>query len=205
MCSDPLTKKAIIEGFKELLQDMPLTKCSVKTITDYCKISRSTFYYHFQDKYDLVNWIFYTEMRNNANAFDNPRKLADSYVNLCKYLYVNRKFYMACFQYMGQNSLFEYLYEFYYELWKNNFSIIYSEAGVRLEEDELSWRAKMGSYALVGVIAGWVKEGMRENYMDHFEQIRKILEEDMLEYPTTTSRNAAGRTRDIKRKEAQED
>lgn len=39
-----------------------LQKISVADIVENCGINRQTFYYHFKDKYDLVNWIYYNEV-----------------------------------------------------------------------------------------------------------------------------------------------
>ena len=42
--------------FKNLLLKKPLTKITVGDIAEECGINRMTFYYHFKDIYDLVEW-----------------------------------------------------------------------------------------------------------------------------------------------------
>ena len=56
------TRKAIMESCIRLLEDRPVDKITVKDIVEDCQINRNTFYYHFKDKYDVINWIFYTEI-----------------------------------------------------------------------------------------------------------------------------------------------
>lgn len=182
MSNNSITKEALATALKKLLEQQSLSKISVKHITDYCNISRNTFYYHFKDKYELINWMFYTDMLENVNSFNDPSKLTESFVKVCKALYAERKFYFACFQYVGQNSLFESLYEIYYELWKINIDMGYSECGFKLSESELSLMAKLKAHALVGIIKDWVDEGMHDNYMKYFEQIREILDSESLGY-----------------------
>lgn len=176
MSNNMITKDALGKALKVLLEKKPLSKISVKDITEYCNISRNTFYYHFKDKYELINWIFYTDMLENVNFFNDPSKLTNSFVNVCKCLYANRKFYLACFQYIGQNSLYEYLNEFYYELWRINIDVRYTESGFKLTETELHLMAKMKAHSLVGIISDWVKDGMHDNYMSYFEQVHAVLE-----------------------------
>lgn len=176
MSNNMITKDALGKALKVLLEKKPLSKISVKDITEYCNISRNTFYYHFKDKYELINWIFYTDMLENVNSFNDPSKLTNSFVNVCKCLYANRKFYLACFQYIGQNSLYEYLNEFYYELWRINIDVRYTESGFKLTETELHLMAKMKAHSLVGIISDWVKDGMHDNYMSCFEQVHAVLE-----------------------------
>ena len=52
-----ITKKAIAASLKNLLKEKKLNKITVQDIADDCGINRQTFYYHFQDVYDLVEWI----------------------------------------------------------------------------------------------------------------------------------------------------
>ncbi|WP_324249739.1 TetR family transcriptional regulator, partial [Faecalitalea cylindroides] len=50
------TKYLLAEALKICMKKAPLEKITVKDITDTCGISRQTYYRHFQDKQDLVNW-----------------------------------------------------------------------------------------------------------------------------------------------------
>ena len=51
------TEKALIESFKKLLSKKPISKITIKELTDDCKMSRMTFYYHFTDIYDLARYV----------------------------------------------------------------------------------------------------------------------------------------------------
>ena len=50
------TKYALENSLKKLLAQKPLNKITVSDITEDCGINRMTFYYHFKDIYDLVEW-----------------------------------------------------------------------------------------------------------------------------------------------------
>ena len=51
------TKLQLEEAFKKLLLEKPFHKITIKDLTDACYLSRMSFYYHFQDLYDLTEWI----------------------------------------------------------------------------------------------------------------------------------------------------
>ena len=51
-----VTKRALEASLKSLLLQKPLSKITVTDITEDCGINRMTFYYHFKDIYDLVEW-----------------------------------------------------------------------------------------------------------------------------------------------------
>ena len=61
MSESIITKKALSEGLKELMKHKSFSKISIADITQQCGLNRQTFYYHFQDKYELLNWIYYNE------------------------------------------------------------------------------------------------------------------------------------------------
>ena len=52
----------LAESFKQLLIKNPIEKITIKDITDGAGVIRPTFYNHFQDKYDLLEWIVKHEL-----------------------------------------------------------------------------------------------------------------------------------------------
>ena len=55
------TKRALEESLKKLLLSKPLDKITINDLTTDCGISRMTFYYHFHDIYELIEWICETD------------------------------------------------------------------------------------------------------------------------------------------------
>ena len=51
-----ITKRALEQSLKNLLLKKPLNKITINDIAEDCGINRMTFYYHFKDIYDLVEW-----------------------------------------------------------------------------------------------------------------------------------------------------
>lgn len=137
MSNNNVTQELFAEALYDLLKERSLEKISVKDITESSKLGRSTFYYHFQDKYELVNWIFYSDMKASIREFEEPHRVTESFQSVCRRLYHEREFYKPCFRYIGQNSLFEYIYELYYKLWKKKLVISCQNAGVLLQKKRL--------------------------------------------------------------------
>ena len=66
------TEKAIIESLKELLEERPIDKITVKEITERCGVSRNTFYYHFHDTFNqTVRLGGHADKKNFADIFFN--------------------------------------------------------------------------------------------------------------------------------------
>lgn len=52
------TRNELAAALKELLKEKPITQVRVRELTDCCGLYRQTFYYHFEDVYDLLDWAF---------------------------------------------------------------------------------------------------------------------------------------------------
>ncbi|MCD8332009.1 MAG: TetR family transcriptional regulator, partial [Oscillospiraceae bacterium] len=62
MSDSNITKHALAASLRTLMEEYPFEKITVAQICEQCGINRKNFYYHFKDKYDLVNWIFDTDL-----------------------------------------------------------------------------------------------------------------------------------------------
>lgn len=65
-----ITKRALASSLKLLLPQKPLNKITINDIAEKCGVSRMTFYYHFKDVYDLVEWTCEEDV---ARALDGKR------------------------------------------------------------------------------------------------------------------------------------
>lgn len=112
MADSNITKQALANALKELLEDRSFDKICVSDICDRCGMSRKSFYYHFRDKYDLVNWIFDTDVMelNRIHCLD-ARMLSPSFEErwqnievICRYFYSNRAFYRRVLHVEDENA-----------------------------------------------------------------------------------------------------
>lgn len=105
-----ITKNALALALKELMMESEFSKISVADICNKCGMNRKSFYYHFKDKYDLMNWIFDTEFLKaiEGNLQGDTWKLLEE---LCDYFYENKQFYRNALKIKGQNSFEEHFVE----------------------------------------------------------------------------------------------
>ena len=66
MSESNITKNALASSLKELMKTKNFEKISVSDICEGCNMNRKSFYYHFRDKYDLLNWIFEIDFLKNV-------------------------------------------------------------------------------------------------------------------------------------------
>lgn len=71
----PNTKAMIADAFLELSKRQSVDKITVKNLVDACHISRQTFYYHFQDILDVIEWSAkqsFQELLTHAQDYASP-------------------------------------------------------------------------------------------------------------------------------------
>lgn len=115
MAETHITKQALASAMKELMADVPMEKITISDIVGRCQMTRQSFYYHFKDKYDLVNWIYYTEFVTEIQ--DSWEESGWELLRrTCQFFYDNRRFYQNALAVEGQNSFSEYFHEVIYPI-----------------------------------------------------------------------------------------
>lgn len=110
MADSNITRNAMAAAMKALMKEKKLSKISISDICGACGMNRNSFYYHFKDKYDLINWIFYTEFVSNIHL-EEYKDALQLLEDICDYLYQERDFYRVALKMEGQNSFQEYFSE----------------------------------------------------------------------------------------------
>lgn len=64
------TKKALAESLKKAMRHKSFSKITVSEIIADCGLNRKTFYYHFDDIYGLLKWMFEEETSSITQGFD---------------------------------------------------------------------------------------------------------------------------------------
>lgn len=100
MSDSIITKRALGAAVKELMSAKPFTEVTVGNICELCGLNRKSLYYHFADKYDLVNWVFHDELIAplELKHYQNFWQLLEDITN---YMYENRMFYYHAFGMRG--------------------------------------------------------------------------------------------------------
>ncbi|MBR2532460.1 MAG: TetR/AcrR family transcriptional regulator C-terminal domain-containing protein [Lachnospiraceae bacterium] len=101
------TKIWIADAMKRLLVKKPLEKIFVTEICREAEIERPTFYYHFQDKYDLMAWIFcqrtlQTDVLSSASAAAAMNRMRQDYI-----------FYKRAYEDNSQSPMWSYMHEYF--------------------------------------------------------------------------------------------
>lgn len=104
-----LTKRLIANSFKELLLQNSFEKITIKMITDNANVIRPTFYNHFHDKYELVEWIVKDEILEEVYKLEEKGKFEDGIRYIISKFYYDKDYYKKAFEITGQNGFYDTL------------------------------------------------------------------------------------------------
>lgn len=170
-----LTKKLIAESFQSLLEKHPFDKITIRMITDQAGLIRPTFYNHFQDKYDLVEWIFSEDIVSEVDRLLQHGMQQEAIKFLFTGIHKNRKFYAKMLQVSGQNSLEEVLVRRLEELFRREIT----EKGIKdIPQNRVLNVIYVSRYYALGLatsIEAWLAGGDNEVSVDELTEAYEFL------------------------------
>lgn len=102
-------KEIIVSGLLELIQQKPLEKIKIKDILEATKVSRQTFYNHFKDKEDLLQYIYMTKIVPDYHEANENMNFRDSLLMSLENMKRNSQFMKQACLMEGQNCLKDFI------------------------------------------------------------------------------------------------
>uniref|UniRef100_UPI003FF0E4FE TetR-like C-terminal domain-containing protein n=1 Tax=Roseburia sp. TaxID=2049040 RepID=UPI003FF0E4FE len=168
-----ITKRALEQSLKNLLLKKPLTKITINDITEDCGINRMTFYYHFKDIYDLVEWSCLEDARKALEEKKTYDTWQQGFLQIFEAVLENKPFIMNVYRCVHREQVEKYLKPLVDNLL---LGVINEEAeGITVREEDREFIAQVYSYIFVGLMLDWIKDDMKENPEDIVERLAVLI------------------------------
>ncbi|MBR0599377.1 TetR/AcrR family transcriptional regulator C-terminal domain-containing protein [Sinanaerobacter chloroacetimidivorans] len=156
-----LTKKAMAQSLKKFLSVKPLNKISIREIVEDSGLNRQTFYYHFQDIYELLEWMIDHEVVSTIKESENFLSWQDAGIYLLRYIQSNEALSLCIFHSVGRDSLKKFFY-------KDAFGICMrflkeNTKGIEYDEEDFQYLAHFYSISFASLLEDWVTNGMKRS------------------------------------------
>lgn len=172
-CSDK-TCKMLASALKDQMHKTSFDKISVTDITNQCGFHRQTFYYHFEDKYQLLDWIVYKELiepLTEGITFDN---MYDKLYNLFNSMIEDKKFYQSTLK-ISFNEISKYISKVAMQVFTTVLEEIERDLGIESVDEENVISAEFFGYGISGVVLGWAQKGMKESPETMVKRVENII------------------------------
>lgn len=168
-----ITKQLFANALKKRMKEKPIEKITIKEISTDCGLNRRTFYRHFKDIYDLLEWIFSSELKDSIqdslnfehwetclykllNYFYNNKELSYSFVRLS-----NRKYLESFICNLSNKMIIEVIEE--------------NKDEFQLSDSNEKFLCNFYSITFTGILIQWIENEMQEPPEELVEKISKIL------------------------------
>ena len=171
------TKHALADALKQMMAIKPIAKITVKDLVEICNVNRQTFYYHFDDVYDLLEWVF----EEDANRV-LPKEVAFEHwqqdvMIFFHYLHENAAFTLNVYRSDSRLYMLRYL-RTRLESCIRSFADIVSE-GMNIDKQDYDFVIEFYSNGVIGLIAQWMDAGMQLPKVITEERLLRVLEDSV--------------------------
>ncbi len=143
-----------------MLLKKPLDKITITDLTDDCGINRMTFYYHFKDIYDLVEWACEEDAREALAGKKTYDTWQQGLLQIFQAVLDNRPFILNVYRSISREQIERYLYRLTYDLL---ISVVEEQAsGLDVCQKDKEFIAHFYKYGFVGLLLDWIRQDMKE-------------------------------------------
>ena len=152
------TKEALGAALKQMLALKPIEKITIKDLVEICGVNRQTFYYHFDDVYDLLEWVFEEDANRvlpHEVVYENWQ---DDVTLFFTYLRDNSSFALNIYNSNSRTYMLRY-YKRRLQDCIRSFAVIACE-NRNIDRSDFDFVVELYANIIVGLISQWLDAGM---------------------------------------------
>lgn len=179
------TKRALAESLKKLMRAKPFSKITVTEIVNDCGVNRKTFYYHFEDIYALLRWIFEEEAVNIIRKFYLLNDYDEAIEFIYEYISENKDLLRNAYDAFGSVELSSFFHMSFVGLNESLIESVEQKMHKRLPERTREYLCEFLTEASGGLLLNIISGNM------HFDRSKDMMP-GQLHNPGFDSRRAYG-------------
>ncbi|CAJ1203122.1 TetR-like C-terminal domain-containing protein [Companilactobacillus nantensis] len=169
------TKNVLRDSLCAALHHKTIDKITIKDVVSECNLTRQTFYNHFADIYDLVEYSASQVADKVLKTADYENWQAGFYqvmVLIQKNQRLTKNVYLSVYRDVMHKYIYEVIYNYIIE-------IVESQAkGMHVDQSHKNFIAHFYSLAFISIIFEWVRNDMKEDPKDIVDQISVLVQGD---------------------------
>lgn len=172
-----ITKRALEASLKNLLLKKPVNKITIQDIAEDCGINRMTFYYHFKDIYDLIEWSCEEDARRAIEGNKTYDTWEQGFLNLFYAVEENKPFIMNVYRYVSREQIEQYLYRVVFDLLID--VVEECSQGLNVKKNDKRFIADFYKYGFVGLMLEWIQHDMKQDPKEIVSQLNILIDGDV--------------------------
>ena len=153
------TKLQLAAALKILMAQKSMDKITIAELTSLCNIRRQSFYYHFEDIYDLLRWMIENEALSLLKQQEGALLWKEGLLQLFRYLEENRTVCLCALKSVGRDHLRRFFEADIYAIIHRTIEQLTENIGVHSNLDsfvDVEMLTHFYVVALAGMIESWL-------------------------------------------------
>lgn len=150
------TKQRIADALKSLMMKKAFDKITVRELLEAADVTRPTFYYHFEDIYDLMKWMFNTELIALMEKSENCVTWDDGILLALRYVEQNRAVCLCAYNSIGRDELERFFRNSAESIVRRFVDTMTAE--IPAEPEHVQYIVEFYTDALASALAHWLRE-----------------------------------------------
>lgn len=152
------TKEAFGNALKQMMAIKPINKITVKDLVEICNVNRQTFYYHFDDVYDLLEWVFEVDADKVLPSFIVYDRWRENVLEFFSYLSDNRVFALNIYNSDSRLYMLKFLKSKVEACIRDFVELVTADKNI--ERNDFEFVVDFYSACVIGIISQWLDAGM---------------------------------------------
>lgn len=172
------TKKTIAAAYKSILDEGGSQTITVKDVVERAGVSRMTFYYHFKDIYDLVDWVYRDYFKNLdsvVHASDAWRFLSETVVDMTEN---NRANFVDNYQHLDRGMLDKTFSKVLFDLVEQ--CVENDPECEKFDQGDRRFLTTLMTYCMTGLIDSWFDHDFEIDASDYIERFDRLVKQQIM-------------------------
>ncbi|MEG1862528.1 MAG: TetR-like C-terminal domain-containing protein [Oscillospiraceae bacterium] len=162
---------------KKFLCKKSIDSITVKEIVEDCKLNRQTFYYHFQDIYQLMEWTFSNDIHLIVNATSDVASWKNGFLSICNYALENKTLIKNAYNSLSHKPLLNFMLDEVLKLFSDAVEVVSRDMAISKEDKDFV--ARFYRDAVMGVLLDWGKNNMRQTPEDLADKLDLVISQNI--------------------------
>ena len=169
-----LTKRALAEALKTRLTQTTLKNITIKDLTDDCGLNRQTFYYHFSDVYELMEWIFIEEANRILDLDYIDDDIGAILEKIFNYVQNNERLILHAYKSTDKSLLDNFLRSWVRPIVTH--IITKKSEGKNISDEDRNFVIDVCVTVILGITFQWLEKGMQDNLSGKADKLMTLLD-----------------------------
>ena len=152
------TKRMFADSLKRAIEKKPLSKITVSQLITDCGVNRKTFYYHFDDIYDLLKWMLEQEAIEVVKQMDLIFNYKEAVLFVMDYIDNNDDMLKNICHSLGRDELKRFFYTDFIDIMRSTIDKTEAMEKVILPPDFKDFLCQFYTEAIAGILLEYIVE-----------------------------------------------